>query len=521
MKVIILYQSVLFAFYVYLLANRFQAEEILFLYLLPVLGSLFFGGAVFTIRKLSKKKTKLQAIFKLDLLPLAVVQTILLIIIFFLIHSNPVSKKDLVSDLNELQIQLEEIHPDYYHSASRLRFQHKFDSLKSVLPEEMSETRAYRILSGFLALLNDTHTRAGEDFYRQRMRLIFLRLFPYKVKIQGDRIFVVRNYAYKSKIPPGAEIITINGKKPKAFLKDVSRLLSYHNEYTKNEHIGPVLIGLWNDFENFIISYQDPAGERIYTIRSAGGLFANIAILWDRMKCLGPPHHTFKQIEKRIGYIGFRRFGDANTFGAFLEKSFKIISEKSIGDVIIDIRNNSGDNSSLGDELMQYIAKKPFIMNDSVDVKISQALLAAGYFQSKDMDQRAGEIVRFRSAQPTVLRNNPLRFSGNVYLLVNGKTFSGAAGFAAAFKCNEIGPVIGSETGGCLVDFDDRYTYHLRRTGLPVTCAWKKVYRHCGEEERGVQPDVQIENGYVDIIDQRDRVMEVALNMVKKKPVVK
>jgi hypothetical protein len=31
----------------------------------------------------------------------------------------------------------------------------------------------------------------------------------------------------------------------------------------------------------------------------------------------------------------------------------------------------------------------------------------------------------------------------------------------------------------------------------------------------------QIENGYVDIIDQRDRVMEVALNMVKKKPVVK
>jgi hypothetical protein len=112
------------------------------------------------------------------------------------------------------------------------------------------------------------------------MRMVFLRLFPYKIKIHGDRIFLVHNYSYKSTIPPGAEIITINGKEPKAFIQDVSRLLSYQNKYTKNEQICPVIIGLWNDFENFIITYQDPDSERMYTIRSAGGLFANIAIFF-------------------------------------------------------------------------------------------------------------------------------------------------------------------------------------------------------------------------------------------------
>ncbi len=45
-------------------------------------------------------------------------------------------------------------------------------------------------------------------------------------------------------------------------------------------------------------------------------------------------------------------------FNLFLEETFRKIKEEEIEHLIIDIRNNSGGNSTLGDALLDYLTDK-------------------------------------------------------------------------------------------------------------------------------------------------------------------
>ena len=65
---------------------------------------------------------------------------------------------------------------------------------------------------------------------------------------------------------------------------------------------------------------------------------------------------NYKSIAKNIGYIKFIDFViDKNEFKQQLNELFKKISNDSITDLIIDIRNNPGGNSELTDILTSYI----------------------------------------------------------------------------------------------------------------------------------------------------------------------
>ncbi len=521
MKIIVFYQSVLFVFYVFLLGKRFQVEEILFLFLLPVFASLLIKSGAYLWRIVLRKPIRLRKIFKLDLLPLAVLQTLFLIVFLFLLYPQTVNSEDIRKDLDTLPALLRDIHPDLYHTTLEQQFIEKIDSLKSSLPDRVSKVRYYRQLSGLLAMIGDSPTRTGEHFFQDRIRILFYKSFPYKIKIHDDRIFVVGNYAYKKVIPAGAEIIKINGKTAKAFIDDISKLLSYENEHSRIERIAnPVLIGLWNEFENFIISYRDPSGERIFTIRSAGGLFANIAILQDLSNCSPFSHYTFKQIENKIGYLRISECIDQKKLLSYLDRIFKKIKKKKVTDLIIDIRNNSGENSLLYAELMRYISEHPYTLYDSVAVKVSQVLVDDGYLHAEAVKGKIGQTITVRPPN-RVRRSTPYRFTGDVYLLINGKTFSSASRFAFAFRCAEIGPVIGMKTGTALVAFGDSYRFKLPSSGFPVRCACKLFYNHCASNQTAITPNVFITNSYMDIINKRDRVLEVALDMIKKKPIVK
>ena len=54
----------------------------------------------------------------------------------------------------------------------------------------------------------------------------------------------------------------------------------------------------------------------------------------------------------------------------------------------MDIRKNGGGNSSLGDELMQYISANDFRMFDSCLIKISDELNKKKYFDWMDSKKR-------------------------------------------------------------------------------------------------------------------------------------
>jgi hypothetical protein len=86
--------------------------------------------------------------------------------------------------------------------------------------------------------------------------------------------------------------------------------------------------------------------------------------------------YEFRGIVDSIGYIGFYECSDLERFKGFLKETFETVKNKRMSHLIIDVRRNGGGNSALGDELMQYISRKPFRTFDRVTVKVSNEILS-------------------------------------------------------------------------------------------------------------------------------------------------
>lgn len=120
------------------------------------------------------------------------------------------------------------------------------------------------------------------------------------------------------------------------------------------------------------------------------------------------------------------------------------------------------------------------------------------------------------------LRNNLLRYQGQLFLLIGGSTFSSASGLASEIKCYNRGKLIGEETGGVTACFGDVYNFKLPNTGFKIIVSKRKYYNACGEDNRrGVIPDYIVENSFEDEQKGVDRVLEFTVDLIKQKIRVK
>jgi len=406
---------------------------------------------------------------------------------------------------------LEDVHPDPYSIISKEDFYRKVDSMKKVLPDIVSNMEAQRTFAKVYALIKDGHTQYNNLTFKPQ------KFLPYKFKIMDEKIFVAHNYCYRKVIPVGSEIISINGKSSQEYLQEVEQLFGWENKAFRNVSIilqYPVFYELWNDFRNIKIVYRTPA-EKIKTIRTSGGLSA----LLQMNKGTGHTKivYKYKSISDSIGYIEFNSFTDLERFKIFLDSTFTTIKDENVKHLIIDIRKNGGGNSSLGDELMQYISKTDFKQYDSYLIKISEELINKKWLEHIDSAERKPGTIWTTDRPLIKLRDNPLRFTGKLYLLVGGNTFSSASSFTSAFQCFKVGAIIGTETGGLTVCYGDTYSFKLPETKFNMRISYKKFYQACGiDNRRGTIPDYIVENTIEDEANSFDRVLEFTLDLIRK-----
>jgi C-terminal processing protease CtpA/Prc len=213
-----------------------------------------------------------------------------------------------------------------------------------------------------------------------------------------------------------------------------------------------------------------------------------------------------------------------NLFTHFLDTVFTQIKHEKTEDLIIDLRNNSGGYSVLGDELFQYISEVPFSQFGKTTVKYSK-LRAQFYteirktgFLKNYTDSAFNNFIapgygttKITYDSLTILRKNPLRFKGNVYLLTSTNTFSSASDFAWCFQHFNMGKVVGEETGGYIVCFGDLINATLPVTKLSLNISHKEFYGYGAtpKERHGVLPDYKVE---------ADNALDFTLKLIDKAP---
>jgi hypothetical protein len=423
-------------------------------------------------------------------------------------------------DVEFMLLKMEEIHPDLYHSVPKEIILNMKDSLFRELTGPVDRKKICRLFIPLVTRLNDGHTSLG--FPEQEIARYIRyggRFFPARVLIRDDRIHVLASH--HDTLPKGSIIHSVNGEEAPAILNKMRDCVSGEQTRYRDARITDRFAGLyWLLFQegpDFIIEYQPP-GLPVREIRLEG-----IREIELRKRIPAPEGKSlfeYREPGEKTAMIIFRSFSRRNQWKRFLENTFADIRQKGTGNLIIDIRENGGGNSDLGDDLFHYITDTSYAQVEKMRVKMSDDIIESGWGKWLPADT----IEYYRGKVYTTggfLKDpgkNELGFNGEVFLLTGPKTFSSANMFASAFKCYGMGTIIGEETGGVTVSFGDVRRYLLPNSQLSFGCSFKQFYEACGREDgRGVLPDHEVR---AMPRDSTDRVLEYALELIsfQKRP---
>jgi len=511
MKKIIIVPALMIIIYIIMLFSKIWIEEILLLFLLPLIISFIIIGVITLIINIFKKRSIKKYILS-SIIVASIIQLFLLVFILWSIYPRQFTGDQIKKDIDYAKVFMEDVHPDLYAVIDKDKLDYKIDSIKRTIPESIAEVEAYKVLNTIFSNIKDAHTKFTLNNYLKRGAILFRKVPPYRLRVFNDKIFVLKNYSKRKKIPVGSEIIEINNKTASECLSELSLLVSHETKNNLHANLQlPLIWGMWNNFENFTLTYKTPEG-KIETIVSSSGLFSNISFLWD-FTGFFLKNYSFEILNDDVGYINIKAFNNLDKCKKFLTSTFSEIRKENINNIIIDLRGNQGGNEEVSLELMQYLSPVDYRSFDTIWVKMSRERIRRYSYGKRFIP---GSLV-FEKNSMTPLRNNDLHYNGKCYLLTSGYTFSTALDFAAMFRCYNVGEIVGTETGGKTVSFGAPCNFILPETGLEMKVSQKRFFNVCGEEsKRGLIPDHVVENSIQDDINGRDRALEFILSKIDK-----
>lgn len=278
----------------------------------------------------------------------------------------------------------------------------------------------------------------------------------------------------------------------------------------------------------------------------------------------------FQVLEGNVGYIDFAYMTDRAAWRTFLAKTFQTIRERELSGLIVDLRTNTGGDSSLADELLAYLTDKPYRPTAQKKWRFStqwiSQLPTADPFGLEDGDPAieppADYRDLFRQTPPLALRrlfhdralprerailerhaphwldttataspenevltlgfselHKPptvaLRFTGPTCFLIGPTTFSSGVVLANIVEDFQLAPLIGEETKPCN-QFGEPYQFSLPHSGLKVAVATAQFVRANGDATnfRGALPTIPSKTR-PESLAASDETLTIAKNWIK------
>jgi hypothetical protein len=436
------------------------------------------------------------------------------------------SVKELRDDVDSLTKYIEETHPNAFFKYSKDRFYKDARILKSSIAKPLNSLEFYLLISPLVAKLEDGHT--GVQFPQMEYLNSGASMFPFNVKLTAKKpyIRVIRPFrTMESLIPNNSEIISINGIESKKIVNDIIACISGESP--------DIRAGFGSNYFYFFLNKLYGMNDSYKVIYNTDGKLETKEIsgisyntYMKRVKqdttiqsSVIPSNYSLKlQPESNTAIIDFVSFNNPQEFKVFIDSAFKQINTNQIKNLIIDIRNNGGGNSAIGDEFFQYISKVPYTQNAKSKIRFSywqkekyrQQFLESqdsSWFKIKDIPD--GSIDEETNTTTVELRENANRFKGKIYLLTSINTYSSAASFAQCFKHYKMGEIIGEETGGWIIHYGNLVMASLPNTKMNLNISGTK-WLEIGAKENDFHGTIP------DIIVPSENALDYTLELIKK-----
>jgi C-terminal processing protease CtpA/Prc len=224
-------------------------------------------------------------------------------------------------------------------------------------------------------------------------------------------------------------------------------------------------------------------------------------------------------------------FAGGNHIKSFMRQSFRYLKKNNIKNLVIDIRANGGGDISNYVALTKYIRNSPFKVADTA-AAISKGFgpftkyIKSGFFNNIGLfllskKQADGRYHFGYWERHLVKPKEKNHYTGNVYVLTNGLTFSASSLFCNAVKGQEGVTLLGENTGGGwhgnsgIMIPDITLPNTKLRVRLPM---FRLVqYQHVPKTGTGVIPDIFIGPTVETTVKDIDRKMEFVKELIKQK----
>jgi len=449
--------------------------------------------------------------------------------------------KEIRADLVRLFETLEETHPALFFRCPRGEYHRKKRALLGRFKRGVSVGGFSREIASFLHLLHDGHTGVAGSTRGTNLRL------PFETRLVGGRLFVAGKMGKAAGLSHGDEISTIGGCPVKEYLEDLTKYRSYEVHENALCRLGAAF--------PFKSAHLDPARTILLGVRKRDGTPVQRRMRWERVPG-GGQESLYRPFEFRLlrgckaGYLHWRSFFDRRVydlyskngiippgqvernrvpdFELFLNRVFAQCSRSRVKSLIVDVRENSGGNSYLGNNLLAFLTRKR-VKDYTGWIRLSPLLKRTYGREFGQLFDRyrlgtkipAEEANKVFSGSPEAkgleLRRHPKSlFRGKLILLTSYLTYSAAETFAALVKDNGLGVLVGEPTGNGSNGPIDALSFRLPNSGIRISVSFALQLRPDPRKRKSrmLKPDLRVSQTVQDFLDGRDSILESAKRLV-------
>ena len=418
--------------------------------------------------------------------------------------SKVYSKKDYIEDLDQLGQKLLAIHPHALKFITKDQFLKNIESKKSLITEKTTYGEFAWHCNAIIASIGCSHTASStmQNDYHEFSMLPLENSFPLQVRWVNKQLLVVNPMNNSDKVKVKDEILSINGIETAKLISDISEhIVAQANIQTyKNHHFNtyfaaliPYALGLPDTFE--IVVNENNGSIKLHKAKEmATELYDPSINSCSNDLCL--EILGGKTAVLTISSFNYYEWNNYPVFKSFLDSSMKVIENKKIENLIIDVRYNRGGSQYPSIYLLQHLMDKPFTYYSKAE------------FEGKT-DKMYGEEIFYP------LEN---RFKGKVYFLIDGNGNSTTGHFMSLVKAYNLGTIIGEELGSNQFCTAGQTLCRLNNTKLVISVANNTHISTATKlpDETGILPDFFVTQSIDDYLNKVDVVKNYTLELIRK-----
>lgn len=460
-------------------------------------------------------------------------------------ESKSFNRDQMYRDFMIFRGLLEEAHPGLYRYHSKDEIHSYFEQVQRSFHQQHTDLQFYRKLLGTISNIGCGHTGAYAPELLENRLLSKQGDLPLELKIIDNKLYSLTNYQSDAgSIQKGDQITTINGI-------SVQKILDHFMNYTTGD--GHIKTGRVRMIERkfdfyYTLSYGEPEQYRITYLNSQNvESTVNIPAITSsdihpNKKSRTTPSINQENIFYRIdnnrktaylkiaAFSNFEANGNNNSFKDRLQNIFEKIDSADATALILDLRDNRGGADHLGLLTLSYLLDKPLIEFKQMSLRTINPqfkeytdLEDAAIEELSKVTHKMDDTTYFLTDQIATRPfppSNPV-YQDDLYVLINGNTFSTAADVAAILHSKQRAIFIGEETGGGY--YGNSSGYYITailpatqfRVRIPLV-GYETNVRNNVPVGRGVIPQYPVEPKIEAIISGRDSELNFTFDLIQK-----